>query len=107
MSDQELKPCPFCGGEAKISVLDRKAYKHAVSCLDCGVSGRGTAYKNDIFNTAEWNTRTPDPMLEELAGALEEIVRSLSHGLQNCRASVIAKDTLQEYQKHQQSKVQL
>lgn len=44
-----------------------------------------------------------DPMLEELAGALEEIARYLSHGLQDCRASIIAKNMLGKYQ---QSKVE-
>lgn len=103
MSDQELKPCPFCGGQAKIDILERKSYKHAVRCSNCGISTKGTAYKNDFFNAAEWNTRTPDPMPEELAGALEEIARCLSHGLQDCRASIIAKDMLGKYQ---QSNVQ-
>lgn len=62
-----------------------------------------TAYMEGMVK-GKWNTRAPDPMLEELAGALEEIARCLSHGLQDCRASVIAKDMLGKYQ---QPKVQL
>lgn len=32
----ELKPCPFCGGEAKLMGLERfKEYR--VYCHDCGV----------------------------------------------------------------------
>ena len=36
-------------------------------------------------------------LLKEMAEALEEIVRCLSHGLQDCRASVVAKAMLQKY----------
>ena len=41
--------------------------------------------------------RATDPLLKEMVEALEEIVRCLSHGLQDCRASVTAKAMLQKY----------
>ena len=99
MSDKELKPCPFCSSTWK-SCFGYDELKHKSTCY----FKKGHVF----FDTAgglrtEWNTRTPDPMLEELAGALEEIARCLSHGLQDCRASIIAKDMLGKYQ---QSKVQ-
>lgn len=32
----ELKPCPFCGGEAVYEVYEvRKGYEATVSCCDC------------------------------------------------------------------------
>lgn len=31
MTEQTLKPCPFCGGEAKASVI-----REDVSCVKCG-----------------------------------------------------------------------
>ena len=98
MSDQELKPCPFCGGEAR---RRGDEYSEAVICDICRAS---SGWQGNFDNARRiWNTRTPDPRLEELAGALEEIARCLSHGLQDCRASIIAKDMLGKYQ---QSKVQ-
>ena len=38
-----------------------------------------------------------DPLLGKMAEALEEIIRCLSHGLQDTRASLTAKKALQEY----------
>ena len=34
----ELKPCPFCGGEAKVLYKSEKYYKNSVVCSFCGVS---------------------------------------------------------------------
>ena len=107
MSDKELRPCPFCGQTPEHEVLINQGYDDPQWWIECpnhncpvapglGDSCRETAKER-------WNTRTPDPMLEELAVALEEIVRCLSHGLQDCRASIIAKDMLGKYQ---QSKVE-
>ena len=42
-----------------------------------------------------------EELLKGMAEALEEIVRCLSHGLQDCRASVTAKAMLQKY--HEQN----
>ena len=44
-----------------------------------------------------------DPLLKEMAEALEEIVRCLSHGLQDCRASVTAKAMLRKYHEQEAS----
>lgn len=38
-----------------------------------------------------------EALLNEMGEALEEIVRCLSHGLQDCRASVTAKAMLKKY----------
>jgi len=38
MTDRELKPCPFCGGEATMrhtSVLGRWWHEYAVECIRC------------------------------------------------------------------------
>ena len=55
MSD--LKPCPFCGNEAKLLVESDGRYRYCVQCVQCKTRTQGTAYRNDIFNVAEWNTR--------------------------------------------------
>ena len=70
MSD--LKPCPFCGGEAEHSVGktgDGRPW-HYVECIECGASGPTGAYADhniDVvrFRASQWNTRTT---LAELTG---------------------------------------
>lgn len=51
---EQLKPCPFCGGEAKIMKM---GYPHWVYCLQCGakVHGGTTSEKDSI---KAWNRRT-------------------------------------------------
>ena len=62
MKEAELKPCPFCGGKAR---LQRKAKKHGfyVICIECYCS---TPYYQYIFTSEEelrntaietWNRR--------------------------------------------------
>ena len=54
----ELKPCPFCGGEAQLRVfgwIDHKEH-YGIRCLSC------LAQTMDYYNTEEdaieaWNTR--------------------------------------------------
>lgn len=73
MSD-ELKPCPFCGGEAD------NRHGTTVECRNtCPVS----VYANDKFPSRsiyKWNTRAPDPdaaryleLLEDLATNFEDL----------------------------------
>lgn len=60
---QELKLCPFCGGEAKIENVD--SYKHPgerwwVLC-DCGVifsSGLNGSYQSEEEAFTAWNQRS-------------------------------------------------
>lgn len=56
---QELKPCPFCGGEARIIA---KPYEPKV-CVGCdddtclGFSGLGWLYDSEKEATEAWNRR--------------------------------------------------
>lgn len=56
---EELKPCPFCGGEARIIA---KPYEPKV-CVGCdddtclGFSGLGWLYDSDKEATEAWNRR--------------------------------------------------
>lgn len=59
----ELKPCPFCGGEAKV-----KAYSNGyniwfrVMCDDCGVAQDGirNGYYGEEQAIEAWNRRVHD-----------------------------------------------
>ena len=50
----ELKPCPFCGGEAEI-------YRHAlvswVRCKECGVDTPAALPQDEQLDIDFWNTR--------------------------------------------------
>ena len=59
----ELKPCPFCGGEAKIKcgeIVNRyntAVYRHYhVECMSCGVDTRN--FDTDDEAIEAWNRRT-------------------------------------------------
>lgn len=73
MSDIELKPCPFCGGEAQL-IRDRIGLWR-VGCKKCKCM---TTYQFDFGEGEEvsqkkaanvWNTRKP---MERIVGQLEE-----------------------------------
>lgn len=53
----ELKPCPFCGGEAEILTAEsmRGGYLFGIMCNDC--CSRGDVYETEAEAIAAWNTR--------------------------------------------------
>lgn len=54
MENRELKPCPFCGGEARYYEGDRDC--HGVTCTKCTVKIYG--YANRRASKRAWNRRT-------------------------------------------------
>ena len=60
----ELKPCPFCGGEAKRYQLKHPSgiVQYAVACMndDCLVSPTTAAYKTKGADAKAWNRRAGD-----------------------------------------------
>lgn len=73
---EQLKPCPFCGGEAELS---SDMGMHEVVCANQDVCG-GTSGSWESKSQAlrAWNSRTAlppsrDAAVEELVSALDEI----------------------------------
>lgn len=74
--EEELKACPFCGGEARLN--DRPYYIVRCDFPDC------TAELAALFDTKEeaitaWNTRTPDTaQLLKDQGEMETMLHRLT-----------------------------
>lgn len=55
MGGVKLKPCPFCGGEAKITQACVMQPLFCVHCVDCDTSGGHYFTEEDAIEA--WNTR--------------------------------------------------
>jgi Lar family restriction alleviation protein len=76
MSDTELKPCPFCGGEDLAVIKDPRDqwlpwYLVLCNADDCHTLGPARRNKPDAITA--WNTRQPDPQVTALVEALRAI----------------------------------
>ena len=61
MMNKELKPCPFCGGEAMLDtrrVEDSTSY--GVMCFTPGCCALNTIYPTEEMAIQAWNRRTTD-----------------------------------------------
>lgn len=72
----KLKPCPFCGGEAKITLIGNdlgKKRKAEIKCTKCFTKQVTGAIRHDLAwcektATEQWNTRLePHPIKEPLS----------------------------------------
>ena len=71
--NEELKPCPFCGGEAEFERTGTNRRSCIVTCTDCGATHEGPdEYDN---SGSAWNTRAntvetarPSQSVDELTG---------------------------------------
>ena len=79
--EPELKPCPFCGGEAEAHRGLQATQDIEIRCKKCAAStGNYDDWHEVHENLAEaaeaWNRRAPDPVTADLLEALEELVES-------------------------------
>lgn len=51
----ELKPCPFCGGNA---VVMNMGYPHWIYCEKCGAKVHGGVFGDVSASVDAWNRRT-------------------------------------------------
>ena len=85
MSD--LKPCPFCGGEAKTEQVERIHYGtvYRVGCHTDGCKGwwyESVLYRTEAKAIEAWNTRTPEQAIAATLGSGEcRVVASSTDGL--------------------------
>jgi hypothetical protein len=75
-TQDELLACPFCGGGAELN--DYTAAPAAAWVLvhrhkTCPVAPQIQSFGSKDSALAAWNTRSPDPEVERLRGALERI----------------------------------
>jgi hypothetical protein len=75
--NDELKPCPFCGGEMVLThdhtTEDIDRIWHAVPQINCPISGAsGFSIGNDQLVEA-WNARADDPELTRLRARVAEL----------------------------------
>ena len=73
MSD-DLKPCPFCGGEA--SKIHASGLFERVYCKDC-FAQTGGLHSDRAMAKKAWNTRPADAAIEELEAKLAKAVEAL------------------------------
>lgn len=53
---EDLKKCPFCGGEAKV---EKRNYGYQVRCQKCGARGKYSKDSRDE-SIEKWNRRIED-----------------------------------------------
>ena len=72
--EEELKPCPFCGGEAKLHEQKHREYAstYYVECKNCECKTIEFLNKDDACE--RWNTRKPiDRIVEKLRTERDEL----------------------------------
>ena len=76
MTDR-LKPCPFCGGEARITKLPKSVKPKAfhIGCSQCGAVK--ILFMTEEEAIRQWNTRKP---MDRIVERLKEYQRNYSSG---------------------------
>lgn len=107
----ELKPCPFCGGEAKAYVRDYgDTHYWRVSCSSdkCGVNPVTNVYHTEAEAIDAWNTRAayeaedyfylPKPK-QGISFTSETLVKRTEHGYQIGAITDVYENAVKEWEK--------
>jgi hypothetical protein len=82
MSDAQLKPCPFCGGDAKLKTREELAY---IQCVNVEIHrAMFVDGADDAKAIAAWNTRT-DLSQAAVAAALERAADAILDKIEGYR----------------------
>jgi len=81
--DEELKPCPFCGGDAGVSEI-RARHAFSAYCSgrshQCAVTVETAGYESRERAIAAWNTRRNDLVIEDLSMLIRMMVTKHRRG---------------------------
>lgn len=111
-----LKPCPFCGAEADIHVVDvtrsqdlRFKYEYQPGCETdkCPGEWGGSSYCSADEAYEKWNTRATEPLLHEMADALliaKDIINRYANNNKKIAGYSNIEDVLQKYHERESTK---
>lgn len=94
-----LKPCPFCGGEAEI-FDDRQSYPQVMCKMRCTLTNGFSITKDEFYSKlfSTWNTRAPDKTMQD---AFEQVCGLLNRAEKIIAGSISMQD---EYTRKQEEK---
>lgn len=81
----DLKPCPFCGGEAIQCGDNEWTSRHWIMCRNCHASPKGTVRELSLAIEA-WNTRPEEDRLRAENKRLKEALVRLHAGNERQKA---------------------
>lgn len=106
MSNIELKPCPFCGGEARFADVTG----HWLICKECLCETQ--YYNNPADAVKAWNTRKPiQDLMEQIDEEVEDLpnlerdllplpqasyYKGIKKGLQFAKVAIMERDILND-----------
>jgi len=66
LKNEDLKPCPFCGGKARLGLVGEGEFRaYGVRCRSCGAGGRTRVQKRSAVN--HWNKRADAKLVAKSA----------------------------------------
>lgn len=100
MSENELKPCPFCGGEAVVKPDYRyQTSRYICECLSCGVEN-ARVFDSEEDSIKAWNTRPAQREVNITEDMAIDLVRELVTAGRNERPlAPIVKRAIDEFKK--------
>ncbi len=97
MTNNKLKPCPFCNGESALEevLIPTQSYNFVVKCLECGASSFDFVTEKEAIEA--WNNRSQDTKYQKLFAFVKTCRDSLlcdceSGGCVKCTASKLLEE---------------